>query len=85
MKFQMKGLKIDDRGKIGSKNEKKLFYISFESLGSGGCLLVDFKDGTKKSYGDEYFCTVEWNQATDYKYQEGIELENPMTVHHSYQ
>lgn len=81
----MKGLKIDDKGKIGSKNEKKTFFISFESVGRGGCLLIDFKDGTKKSYGDEYFCTVEWKHAKDYQYVEGVELENPMSLTHTYQ
>ena len=80
----MKGLKIDDQGKIVSKEEPKVFYITFESFGSGGCLLVDFKDGTKESYGDEYFCTVEWKQATDYQYVAGVELQNPMTLNHTY-
>ena len=80
----MSGLKVDDKGKIGSKDETKIFYVSFESLGSGGCLLIDYKDETKKSYGDKYFCTVEWEKAADYQYVDGVELQNPMTITHVY-
>ena len=80
----MKGLKVEDNGKIISKDENKKLYISFESFGRGGCLLLDYKDGTKESYGDEYFCTVEWKHATDYQYVAGVELQNPMTVNHTY-
>ena len=81
----MKGLKIDDQGKITSKNEAKTFYITFESFGTGGCLIIDFKDGTKNSYGDEYFCTVEWERAKEYEYVRGIELQNPMTITYSFE
>ena len=81
----MKGMKIDDKGKITSKNEAKRFHITFESFGTGGCLLVDFKDGTKNSYGDEYFCTVEWKYGQEYEYVPGTKLQNPMTLTHSYQ
>ena len=81
----MKGLKIDDLGKITSKNEVKRFYIRFESLGTDGCLIVDFKDGTKSSFGDEYFCTVEWKEAKEYEYVRGHELHNLMVITHSYQ
>ena len=80
----MSGLKVDDKGKIGSKDEIKIFYVSFETLGSGGCLVIDYKDGTKKSYGDKYFCTVEWKKAASYQYVEGVKLQNPMTVTHVY-
>ena len=80
----MKGLKIDDHGKITSKNEEKQFTITFESFGTGGCLLFDFKDGTKNSYGDEYFCTVEWERAKEYEFVPGFGLQNPMTIAYSF-
>ena len=74
---------VDDKGLIGSKNETKLFYVRFESLGSGSCLLLDYKDGIKRSYGDKHFCTVGW-QTPGYQYVEGIELKNPMIISHVY-
>ena len=80
----MKGLKIDDHGKITSKNEEKFFTITFESFGTGGCLLIDFKDGTKNSYGDEYFCQVEWERAKEYEFVPGFRLQNPMTITYSF-
>ena len=80
----MKGLKIDDHGKITSKNEEKKFTITLESFGTGGCLLIDFKDGTKNSYGDEYFCIVEWERAKEYEFVPGFGLQNPMTIAYSF-
>ena len=75
---------MDDNGKITSKNEEKLFTITFDSFGTGGCLLIDFKDGTKNSYGDEYFCTVEWERAKEYEFVRGFRLQNPMTITYSF-
>ena len=74
---------VDDKGLIGSKNETKLFYVSFESFGKGACLLIDYHDGIKRSYGDKHFCNVEWNRP-GYKYIDGVELKNPMVINYVY-
>lgn len=56
---QVKVIQIDDFQLITSKEEPKNFEITFESLGSGTCMEVDFKDGAVKAYGDKSFCE-EW-------------------------
>ena len=56
---QVKVIQIDDFQLITSKEEPKNFEITFESLGTGTCMEVDFKDGAIKAYGDKSFCE-EW-------------------------
>ena len=42
------GVKINDFQIITVKEQMKEFEISFESFGSGACMLIDFKDGMIK-------------------------------------
>ena len=53
------GVKINDFQIITVKEQMKEFEVSFESFGSGACILIDFKDGVVKTFGDETFCN-EW-------------------------
>jgi hypothetical protein len=52
-------IQIDDFQLITSKQEQKNFEVTFESLGTGTCMEVDFKDGAVKTYGDQSSCE-EW-------------------------
>ena len=52
-------IKIDDFQLITSKEQPKNFEITYDSLGTGTCMEVDFKDGAVKTYGDQSFCE-EW-------------------------
>ena len=45
---KVKGPLIDDFQIISNKEQEKEFEISFESIGSGSCMVVDFKDGSLK-------------------------------------
>ena len=45
---KVKGPLIDDFQIISNKEQEKDFEISFESIGSGSCMVLDFKDGTMK-------------------------------------
>ena len=45
---KVKGPLIDDFQIISNKEQEKEFEISFESIGSGSCMVVDFKDGSIK-------------------------------------
>ena len=45
---KVKGPLIDDFQIISNKEQEKEFEISFESIGSGSCMVVDFKDGSMK-------------------------------------
>ena len=57
--IQVKVIKVDDFQLITSKEEAKNFEITFESLGTGTCMEIDFKDGAVKAYGDQTYCK-EW-------------------------
>ena len=59
MLIQVKVIKIDDFQLITSKEYPKNFEITFESLGTGTCMEIDFKDGAVKAYGDKTYCE-EW-------------------------
>ena len=45
---KVKGPLIDDYQIISNKAQEKEFEISFETIGSGSCMVVDFKDGSMK-------------------------------------
>ena len=45
---KVKGPLIDDFQIISNKAQEKEFEISFETIGSGSCMVVDFKDGSMK-------------------------------------
>lgn len=82
MVAKVTGVKIDDYQIITNKEKPKEFEISFESVGAGTCMVVDFKDGSVKSYGDSSFCS-DWQP--DIKYDPVIEaLETPQTITHVY-
>ena len=78
---RVKGVKVDDRQIITSKDDEKTFDVTFESLGSGSCMVFDFKDGVIKTYGDQHFCT-EWMPAADYDQE--YDIGSPMIVKHTY-
>ena len=48
MVSKVKNVILDDFQIITNKEQLKEFEITFESIGSGTCLLMDFKDGTQK-------------------------------------
>ena len=50
MVSKVKGPKIDDFQIITNRKQPKMFEITFESLGSGTCMVIDFKDGTMKVF-----------------------------------
>ena len=73
---------IDDFQIITSKEQEKSFQVSFDSLGTNACLVVDFGDGTVKSYGDELYCK-EWQPGV--KYDPTFEqLTNPLDFKYIY-
>ena len=45
---KVQGPLIDDFQIISNKEQLKEFEITFESIGSGTCMMLDFKDGTQK-------------------------------------
>ena len=45
---KVKGPLIDDFQIISNKAQEKEFEISFETIGSGSCMVIDFKDGSVK-------------------------------------
>ena len=45
---KVKGPLIDDFQIISNKAQEKEFEISFETIGSGSCMVIDFKDGSMK-------------------------------------
>ena len=67
---KVRGITIDDFQIITNKEQKKEFEITFESIGAGACMVVDFKDGAVKSFGDKSYCE-EWQP--DVKYDPLIE------------
>ena len=42
-----------------------MFEITFESVGAGTCMVIDFKDGALKSFGDKTYCE-EWQPDVKY-------------------
>ena len=82
MVAKVTGAIIDDYQIITNKEQTKEFEISFESVGSGSCMIIDFKDGSVKSYGDATYCE-EWKP--DIKYDPVLEgLESPTIISHVY-
>ena len=75
-------IKIDDFQIITSKEENKRFEVTFASLGSDTCMVIDFNDGTVKSYGDASYCK-EWKP--DVKYDPTFEfLTSPQPLTYIY-
>ena len=62
---KVRGIKIDDFQIITTKKQTKDFEISFESVGAGTCVVVDFKDGSLRTFGDEIYCQ-EWQPDVRY-------------------
>ena len=65
---KVKGPLIDDFQIISNKAQEKEFEISFETIGSGSCMVIDFKDGSmkvcwklgllgKRFFNISFFCT----------------------------
>ena len=82
MVAKVTGALIDDYQLITNKEQSKEFEITFDSVGSGSCMIIDFKDGSVKSYGDKSFCE-EWKP--DIKYDPVLQgLESPQIISHVY-
>ena len=60
MVAKVSGAIIDDYQIITNKEKSKEFEISFESVGAGTCMMVDFKDGAGRAHrvqlDDGFFC-----------------------------
>ena len=59
----------------------KFFEITFQSLGSGACLQIDYKDSNIITYGDAYYCSI-WRPIATY--EPGYEITNPIVLNHTY-
>lgn len=59
----------------------KNFSASFQSLGDGACMFVDFKDGNQRTYGDQYFCSL-WKSGI--QFEPGMPIKNPFLFNHTY-
>ena len=80
--LKVKVIKIDDCQIITSKEQNKRFDITFDSLGADTCMVIDFDDGTIKSYGDRGFCK-EWQPQV--KYDPTFEiLTSPQVINYIY-
>ncbi|XP_023332935.1 uncharacterized protein LOC111704816 [Eurytemora carolleeae] len=84
--FQIVGkvinVKIDDFKLVVGKEEPKMFEFKFESTGAGTCMIVDYKDGFKRAYGDEKYC-AEWKPSITY--DPAVEfISSPMILNHTY-
>lgn len=59
----------------------KFFVLTFQSVGAGACVMVDYKDGNIITYGDAYYCSV-WKPSV--KYEPGLDITNPTKLNHTY-
>ena len=75
-------IKIDDNQIITSKEQNKRFDVTFDSLGSDTCMVIDFNDGTVKSFGDRLYCK-EWQPKVKYD-PVFEELSNPQVINYIY-
>ncbi len=80
---QVRGIALDDSGIVTSKDEVKLINVTFDSVGAGTCLEVDFKDGYVIAIGDEAFCKF-WSRTANRPYVPGYEITSPMILDHVY-
>ena len=80
---QVIGIKIDDHRIITNKEQNKWFQISFDSVGAGTCLDIDYKDGYHVAYGDREFCTS-WGRTRNIEFKDGYEIGNPFIIDHIY-
>ncbi|KAK7075310.1 hypothetical protein SK128_002074 [Halocaridina rubra] len=81
---QVRIIQINDFSVITEKNESKTFEISYESLGGGTCLVVDWGDSQPlalDAYGEESTCMTNFSHAT-YHSEPLLEIANNFT--HSY-
>ena len=80
---QVIGIKIDDNRIITNKDDNKWFTITFDSVGAGTCLALDYKDGYYVSYGDKEFCSS-WGRTKNIPHVEGYVVEDPFLIDHVY-
>ena len=81
---QVRGIKLDDFEIITNIEETKNFEVTFDSVGAGACLGVDFGDGVQVAYGDQYFCQG-WSRTSSFLFYEGYEtISNPFQFNHIY-
>ena len=71
-------VKIDDFQIITSKEETKRFQLSYDSMGTDACAVVDYDDGSERSYGDPGFCK-EWQPKVKYD-PVFSDLESPQII-----
>ena len=80
--LKVKVIKIDDFQLITSKEQNKKFEVTFDSIGSDTCMVIDFDDGTVKSFGDRLYCK-EWQP--NVKYDPTFEkIESPQAINYIY-
>nr|XP_045602514.1 uncharacterized protein LOC123760774 [Procambarus clarkii] len=75
---------IDDYSDVKPKNEEKTFEVSFESVGAGTCLVVDWGDTDLKvvhSYGESYTCQTGYGSAV---YHDAPVLDVSFNLTHTY-
>ena len=77
----VRGMEITDNRVLSAKDEVKWFFINFESIGAGTCIVFDFHDGIIQSFGDEYFCS---ELAPDVEYLPGVAMVAPVIITHTY-
>ena len=78
---QVRGLIVDDGNVITSKGQNKWFELTFESIGAGTCIMMDFADGIVQTFGEEWFC-LEWQP--DIEFVPGVPLTEPVSIEHVY-
>ena len=83
MAGQVQGIKIDDGRIITNKEQKKWFEITFDSVGAGTCLAIDYKDGYYVAYGDKGCCSV-WDRTKNIQYIDGYVIKDSFIIDHIY-
>ena len=54
---RVRGPRLEDWQIITGVDEEKKFEVSFESVGAGTCLLLDWADGLEDTYGEPSWCS----------------------------
>ena len=80
---QVQGVKIDDHRIITNKEENKWFQITFDSVGAGTCLAIDYKDAYFVAYGDREFCST-WGRTMNVPFIDGYDIVDPFIIDHIY-
>ncbi|XP_071550539.1 uncharacterized protein [Panulirus ornatus] len=78
----IRGAQIDDFSLVTSKNEVKVFHVTFESLGGEMCVAIDWGDKTPlATYGDLGVCTSRFPWAS---HSNDVQPKLAMDLTHTY-